>query len=57
METCMPDVPLRMENPEMNKHHSYLQGGPRLGREGNEIGLCKEDGPKCVLIGVKQSRR
>lgn len=43
--------------PEMNKHHSYRQGGPRLARKGNETDLCKEDGPKCVLTGLKQAWR
>lgn len=33
MERCVPDAVLRVEKPEMNKHHSYLQGGLRLDRE------------------------
>lgn len=54
----MPDAALRVEKaPGMNQHRSCLQGGPRLGGEENEMGLCKEDGPKYVLTGVKQPRR
>ena len=58
METCVPDAALRVEKaPGMNQHRSCLQGGPRLGGEGNETGLFKEDGPKYVLTGVKQPQR